>query len=246
MVGTYSQHMLPTHFGLGSATVIDELEITWPGGASALLTNVDVDQYTTIHEDLCFLEAEIQGSEAANGCLGETITLQMQTVGLGPFTYQWRKESLPIPGEDGEELSFLMTAEDTGSYDCVVNNLCSTFTSPEIQLSLAEELEIVTQSDHFLAISGVMGSLSVTLSAPPETYQWRKDGVPLQGETEQTLSFDSLTSSHIGSYDCTMQANCFNPLITQPIAVCTMGYWQPSFSVSRVFNTKIDLRQDCP
>jgi len=229
MVGTYSQHMLPTHFGVGSATIIDELEITWPSGASTLFTDVEVDTYKTYHEDLCFLDAGIVGAAAVNGCLGETIILQLQTVGAGPFTYQWRKDGLPIPGEEGEELSFPMNGiEETGSYDCVVNNGCNTATTQETQLNLAEELEIVAQPQQMLVVSGAMGSLSVTLSEAPESYQWRKDGAALQGETSQTLSFDSLTSDHIGVYDCSLAANCFNPLITQAVAVCVLDPSYPT------------------
>lgn len=38
------------HFGLGSAGVIDTLEITWPSGIQQVLKNVKVDQVLTVTE----------------------------------------------------------------------------------------------------------------------------------------------------------------------------------------------------
>jgi hypothetical protein len=38
------------HFGLGSATIIDRIEIAWPSGIKQVLTNVKADQILTIKE----------------------------------------------------------------------------------------------------------------------------------------------------------------------------------------------------
>lgn len=38
------------HFGLGSATMIDKLELRWPSGAHQIMTNVKVDQILTVTE----------------------------------------------------------------------------------------------------------------------------------------------------------------------------------------------------
>jgi hypothetical protein len=47
---------------------------------------------------------------------------------------------------------------------------------------------------------------TITLSAeasgsPTPTYQWRKDGLPLSGATERTLTLSSVTPSDAGTYD---------------------------------------------
>ncbi len=46
--GTFNQSDLPVHFGLGSATVIDELRIRWPDGTMQHLYDVPTDQYPTV------------------------------------------------------------------------------------------------------------------------------------------------------------------------------------------------------
>lgn len=47
--GTFNQSDLPVHFGLGTATVIDELEIHWPDGTIQLIEDVSTNQYLTVN-----------------------------------------------------------------------------------------------------------------------------------------------------------------------------------------------------
>jgi hypothetical protein len=46
--GTFNQSDLPVHFGLGTASIIDELRVRWPNGQMQTLFDVDIDQYLTI------------------------------------------------------------------------------------------------------------------------------------------------------------------------------------------------------
>jgi hypothetical protein len=49
--GSYlSQHAIVQHFGLGRLTYVDTLEITWPGGAQTVLTDVTAGQLLTVKE----------------------------------------------------------------------------------------------------------------------------------------------------------------------------------------------------
>ena len=47
--GTFNQSDLPVHFGLGSATQIDELRIEWPDGTIQTIQDLSADQYLTIN-----------------------------------------------------------------------------------------------------------------------------------------------------------------------------------------------------
>ena len=38
------------HFGLGAATVVDRLDIAWPGGSTTSQTNVSVDQLLVVSQ----------------------------------------------------------------------------------------------------------------------------------------------------------------------------------------------------
>lgn len=46
--GTFNQSDLPVHFGLGTATVIDELEIRWPDGTVETWSDLPVNEYETL------------------------------------------------------------------------------------------------------------------------------------------------------------------------------------------------------
>ena len=50
-VGYNSSSDKRVHFGLGDATVIDRVEITWPSGRKQILTNVKADQVVTITQE---------------------------------------------------------------------------------------------------------------------------------------------------------------------------------------------------
>jgi hypothetical protein len=47
-----SMSMLPTHFGLGDAAVIDSIVVLWPSGNVSTQTNVAVNQQLTITEQI--------------------------------------------------------------------------------------------------------------------------------------------------------------------------------------------------
>ncbi len=46
--GTFNQSDVPVHFGLGSATVVDQLRIVWPNGVTRTHLNIPADHHVTI------------------------------------------------------------------------------------------------------------------------------------------------------------------------------------------------------
>ena len=50
-VGLNSSSDKRVHFGLGTATVIDRIELAWPSGIKQVLTNVKADQILTVTEN---------------------------------------------------------------------------------------------------------------------------------------------------------------------------------------------------
>jgi hypothetical protein len=50
-IGTFNQSDLPVHFGLGTAEVIDKLQIRWPDGSLQTLYNVAANQYLAVAYD---------------------------------------------------------------------------------------------------------------------------------------------------------------------------------------------------
>jgi hypothetical protein len=57
--GSYlSQNDLRLHFGLGTATKIDRVEIDWPSGKTDTLTNLTSDRYYAVREGVGLVPAE--------------------------------------------------------------------------------------------------------------------------------------------------------------------------------------------
>ncbi|WP_414648708.1 ASPIC/UnbV domain-containing protein, partial [Edaphobacter sp.] len=46
-----SQHATPLHFGLGKATIVDRLEVSWPSGRRQSISAIKSRQMLRLHED---------------------------------------------------------------------------------------------------------------------------------------------------------------------------------------------------
>ena len=46
----YSQGAKPLHFGLGGATVVDQITVSWPSGVTQILNSISADQEITVRE----------------------------------------------------------------------------------------------------------------------------------------------------------------------------------------------------
>jgi len=64
------------HFGLGAASIIDTLEVLWPGGAYTLLTSVKADQLLTVKR------ADAQGPAPSPSLPAPLLTEQAADIGL--------------------------------------------------------------------------------------------------------------------------------------------------------------------
>ncbi len=66
--GSYlSQSDLRVHFGLGTATKIDTLEIHWPSGATDVVKNIDADKFYAVLEGKGIVPAELIRPAARQG-----------------------------------------------------------------------------------------------------------------------------------------------------------------------------------
>ncbi len=61
---------LSAHFGLGAATVVDELKVTWPNGAILVMTNVAVDRTITVAPHTCAGDTDTDGVVGVVDLLG--------------------------------------------------------------------------------------------------------------------------------------------------------------------------------
>lgn len=141
--------------------------------------------------------------------------------GSPPFTYQWRKAGVPIPGATGATLSFLpATAADAGSYDVVVTNAVGSITSPAYTVSVPAVTPptITSQSVGGLLALGNPARFFVQATGTQLSFQWRKDGVPIPGANGANLQFTTSSLAEAGVYDVVV-ANSAGSVVSVPATI---------------------------
>lgn len=128
----------------------------------------------------------------------------------GPLTYQWLKNGVDIPGETGTTLEFeSLGPADLGSYRVRITDDCGfSVLSGPATINLGDAAitsqplsadRCVGQSVTFFASAAGMG---------PLTYQWFRDGKPIQGATAFFYQIPSVTLDDAGSYQLEVTNGC--------------------------------------
>lgn len=113
-----------------------------------------------------------------------------------------------------------------------VNGHVSTLTTP---FTIDVAPTITKQPASTVVCQGARLSLSVTSSSVASKYQWRKDGVNIQGATSATLTVDTVASAAAGKYDCVITGECPPAVTTQPAMVAVTA--RPTITAQPVSQT---------
>src|SRR5207248_837520 len=124
---------------------------------------------------------------------------------------------------------------DAGSYTVVITNSLGSVTSNAAVLNLTGvPVSITTQPAPEIASAGNAALFAVTAGgSPPLTYQWRKDGNVLPGQTSAVLSLANIQASSAGNYDVVV-TNGIAPAATSGVAALTIGAIPPNIAVERI------------
>ena len=145
-------------------------------------------------------------------CAGAPVTLLVTANGTGPFTYQWRKNNMNLPGATGNSYAIVAASMgDAGIYDVIINGLCGSATSEPATLVINQSVSISVPPATQSVCLGAPVSFSVTASgAGPLTYQWRKNGSNIAGATAATYALATVTMDDVGAYDVRVTGACGN------------------------------------
>lgn len=134
---------------------------------------------------------------------GESGSLSVTATGTAPLTYQWRKDGGDVAGATAATLALSnVQTSDAGSYDVVVTNAAGSATSDPAIVTVWVPVTISTQPESQTAVAGTSVSLSVAATgSPAPTYQWRKGGSELNGQTAATLDLGAVALEDAGDYD---------------------------------------------
>jgi hypothetical protein len=138
------------------------------------------------------------------------------------FTYQWYRSTFFV-GDDGVSVSGSATADlwltnvdaaDSGDYTCDIVNSAGTSSTTNATLNVVfpPTLTVDGQPDPLTVLDGdsasfiVLPDPSTTDTADfPLTYQWRKNGVNLAGETSFSYQIGTATTADAADYTCVLK-----------------------------------------
>jgi len=161
--------------------------------------------------------------EPQSVCAGAAVTFHVDVAAAGDVTYQWRKDGAPLAGATAASHTIAAaTPADAGVYDVVVTSACGSVTSAPARLDVGRGPQVVEPPRSQEVCVGRAALLSVTVvGAPPLTYEWRKDGVPLAGAHEPTLILAAVGPADAGAYDVRISGGCGDTV--SPVAMLTLA-----------------------
>jgi hypothetical protein len=143
-------------------------------------------------------------------CAGAPVTFTVAASGSPAPSFQWRKDTVPIPGATADTYAIPAAApSDTGAYDCVAGNPCGDSTSSAASLTVDTAPSFTTQPMSLTVNSGSSATFSVSVSGGgPFTYQWRRGGLDISGAVGSSYTINPIHLSDTGSYDVVASNPC--------------------------------------
>lgn len=135
---------------------------------------------------------------AQPAAVGGSATFSVTATGDATLTYQWSRDDVVLPSAQSATLTLSsLTAADAGNYSVVVKNALGSATSVAVSLTITGlPPAIVTSPSARTVSAGSTATFAVVASGSPTlTYQWRKAGVALTGNTSATTAALTLTNA---------------------------------------------------
>jgi len=200
------------------------VDITGATNASYTINNIattDAGNYTVVVTGTCGTATSNVASLTVNtppaitgqpvpvtSCEGTTVTFTVTVTGAG-LTYQWQKNGLNIGGATNQTLTLNnITISSAGNYSVVITGTCGSSISDPAALTVAVKPQISAQPIDQEVCEGSDVTFSVTASGTSLSYQWRKNGTSLPGETAPILSLTNVTIARSGNYDVLVYGMC--------------------------------------
>lgn len=158
--------------------------------------------------------------------------------GTGPFTWQWQKGPEILtdgPGISGAQTSTLTFSEvygkDDSGYVVRVTGPSGSVLSDPARLIVADPF-ITQQPEPVWARPGDPVSLHVSVAGTaPLTIQWRRNGIPVEGQHSTTLTIPHAGLEHAGEYEATL-SNAYGAVQTTPVNLSISGALADAFTLS--------------
>ncbi|MES2852414.1 MAG: LamG-like jellyroll fold domain-containing protein, partial [Bacteroidota bacterium] len=184
-------------------------------------------------------------------CASFPASLSVVAIGDG-LTYQWYKGAAPtgtaivnsanISGAQSANLNFNQASlSDDGSYYVVINGAspCAAVTSAQRTLNVDQAIIVSSQpvSQSLCNGSNVTFTVVADANGDPLSYQWRKNGSNIIGQTASTLTINSIASGDAANYDVVISGPAGYTCSSVQSAIATLMVTQiPTVSISYTGN----------
>lgn len=141
---------------------------------------------------------------------GSNVNLAVVAAGSPVLSYQWRRDTVPLPGATLSTLSLPdVQSGQAGLYDVVVTNSVNSATSAPAAVNVTPAGPTILTSPLTQSATGgtVVTFTVLARGSAPLGYQWRKNTLPLadagivSGATTATLVLSGVSGDDAGSYD---------------------------------------------
>lgn len=139
-----------------------------------------------------------------------TAVFSVVATGSPAPTYQWQRSGIAIPGWTSATLSLEgISSNDVGAYNVVVTNSAGSVTSNTATLSVGTATQVPVAVAPTITTQPVGQTVTVavnvtftvaTTGTPTPSLQWLKDGAPLSGRTDATLTLAQVALAEAGAY----------------------------------------------
>ncbi len=129
------------------------------------------------------------------------------TVGTAPFTYQWYKDGIAIPGATSAVyIDNDMQPDDAGDYHVVISNNVGSYTATPVNWKVSSDFFFISSQPQDVTIAaGQPANFSIeTTGATPSTYQWKRNNIAIPGATQPSYSIPSTSPLDAGIYTCSV------------------------------------------
>lgn len=150
---------------------------------------------------------------STNLCVGQSLTLGLNVSGGTVGSYQWFRNNTAIPNSNVQSLTINpVTLANAGTYYCQVTGTAGCADSvnftENITINVTQPVQITSQTANQTLCVGQPLNLIVAATGTTPTFQWRLNNTNLIGQTNDTLSFNSLTTGNSGTYTCVVSNSC--------------------------------------
>ncbi|WP_209319789.1 immunoglobulin domain-containing protein [Ancylomarina longa] len=195
----------------------DAVTLAQEGDYEVQVTGLCGDVSTSGKLEVTKLPVFISASESKSVC-ENTSSVEFTAEFEGEnLKYEWRKNELVIPGQTAPVLKLTnIQLDDGGVYTCRAYSNCGESISSEINLTVIPQLVINSELVDTEVCDGEEVAFTTDVVGNNVSYQWKKDGVNIDGAVNANLNFTPASPDDNGYYTCVVSDDCTDSRSTKP------------------------------